>query len=170
MTSIDVSLLIIRAAFGASLVAHGLNKVRGANGLEGTAAWFASIGMRWPSVQARVAATTEIVAGVMLTIGFLTPLAASAIVAVMVVAIVTVHWRVGYFIFLPNGGWEYCAAIVAAAVAVAIGGPGSLSLDHVLGVPHDAWRGTLSIVLGVATAVIHLRASHRPTPSGEPRS
>lgn len=170
MTSIDVSFLIIRVAFGLSLVAHGLNKVRGTNGLAGTAAWFASIGMRWPSLQARVAATTEIVAGIMFAAGLLTSVSAAAIVALMVVAIVTVHWRVGYFIFLPNGGWEYCAAIAATASAVSVGGAGSMSLDHLLGASIAGWHGVLAIALGGAVAGVHLSVSFRPATSREPLS
>jgi len=105
---------------------HGLNKVRGPRGIAGTAGWFGSIGMRSPMLNARLAATTEIAAGVALAAGLATPIAAAAIVGMMTVAIITVHWKVGYFVFLPNQGWEYCAAIAVSAAAVALVGAGSI--------------------------------------------
>ncbi len=79
--------------------------------------------MKWPKQQAVIAAGTEIIAGALLVVGLATPLSCIAVIALMTVAIVTVHARVGYFIFLPNGGWEYCASIVAVATAIAITGP-----------------------------------------------
>ena len=33
----------------------------------------------------------------------------------MTVAIVVAHWKVGFFIFKPNQGWEYCASIAVTA-------------------------------------------------------
>ena len=48
----------------------------------------------------------------------------------MVVAIVVAHWKVGFFIFKPNQGWEYCASIAVAAFCIATIGPGEWSLDH----------------------------------------
>ena len=67
--------------------------------------------MRWPQWQARLAATTEIGAGLLMALGLLTPLAAAGMIGVMMVAIVVDHWKVGFFIFKPNQGWEYCASI-----------------------------------------------------------
>jgi hypothetical protein len=82
------------------------------------------------------------------------------VIALMTVDIDTVHARVGYFIFLPNGGWEYCASIVAVATAIAVAGPGSLSLD-------DTWSIDQSFVFyalpaGLACAVCHLALCWRP--------
>ena len=61
----DLALLVVRVVFGLFLAAHGYNKVFGGGGLAGTARWFGSIGMRWPDVQARLAAGTEIGAGIL---------------------------------------------------------------------------------------------------------
>ena len=160
MDRIDVALLVIRLVFGLFLAYHGLNKVRG--GLDGTAKWFASIGMKWPALQARMAAGTEIVAGLLFAAGLLTPFAAAGIVGVMLVAIWAVHWKVGFWVFLPNQGWEYCGSIAVVAWAVGAAGPGRWSLDHGLGLTMSGWTGAvIAGVLGVAAAAAQLASSYR---------
>jgi putative oxidoreductase len=141
---------------------HGLNKVR-RNGLAGTAGWFASIGMKWSALQARVAAISEIAAGVMLTIGLLTPAACTIFVSIMVVAIVTVHRKVGYFIFLPNGGWEYCASIVVVATAIGLLGPGEYSIDAAMSLTQVP--GLFVLPIGIVLSLCHLFLSYRPKPA-----
>ena len=156
----DFALLIVRLGFGLSMTAHGWNKFASPSGIEGTSRWFSSIGMKWPHVQSRVAAVSELAAGVMMAAGLFTSLACIIFVALMIVATVTVHWRVGYFIFLPNGGWEYCASIIVVAVAVAVAGPGAASLDHLWNIP--ALPAGVALALGVAAPVCHLALSYRP--------
>lgn len=158
MNRIDAALFLLRIVFGVFLACHGLNKSRG---IAGTAGWFGSIGMKWPRAQAITASASEIIAGVLLAVGLLTPLACAIVVSLMVVAIVTVHWRVGFFIFLPNGGWEYCASIAVLAASVAVGGPGRVSLDHALGWENGATTGVAAVAVGVAAAVVHLSLSYR---------
>ena len=148
---------ILRVSVGASIAYHGINK---AKSIAGTTSWFASIGMRRPKLQARVAAITEISAGVTLAAGLATPLACIAVISLMTVAIITVHARVGYFIFLPNGGWEYCASIIAVSSAVAITGSGSWSLDHLWNI--DQSIGIYALPLGVVFALCHLALCWRP--------
>ena len=164
MNRTDVSLLLLRSVFGCFLAWHGVNKVRG--GLDGTAGWFASIGMKWPRLQARIAAVTEIGAGLMLAVGFLTPLAGAAVIATMLVAIVTVHWRVGFFVFLPGQGWEYCASIAVAGAAIVIVGPGRASFDYWLGLQADTVTAAAGVALGGLAAAGHLALSWRRT--GDP--
>lgn len=159
MNRVDVALLVLRVAFGLSMAYHGLNKVRG-NGLAGTAGWFGSIGMKWPRAQALIAASTEIASGLLLAVGFLHPLACVAFVSLMVVAIVTVHWKVGYFIFLPNGGWEYCASIAAVATALGLLGPGKYSVDHALEISQSA--GAWVVPIALVVTLCHLLLSYRP--------
>lgn len=165
MTSVDFGLLIIRVFLGVSLAYHGYNKVFGSGGLAGTAGWFGSLGMKAPKLQARGAALTEIAGGLLFALGLLTPLAAAAMVGLMVVAIVTVHWKVGFFIFLPNGGWEYCATILVAAWGVAAIGAGGASLDNAWSIDlGDNWA-LLTPVIGIGGAILHLLAFYRPPKS-----
>ena len=135
----------------------------GGGGLKGTASWFGAIGMKWPRWQARLAAATELGAGTMFAAGLFTPIAAAGIIGVMVVAIVVAHWKVGFFIFKPNQGWEYCASIAVAAAAVATIGAGEWSLDHAWGVTWTGWTGcVVALGLGVGGAMAQLAASYRP--------
>ena len=159
----DIGVLLLRAVFGLFLAYHGLNKFIGPGGLRGTARWFGGIGMRWPQWQARMAATTEVGAGVLFAAGLLTPLAAAGIIGVMTVAIAVAHWKVGFFIFKPDQGWEYCASIITAAVTVAIVGAGDLSLDHALDISWSGWAGALTAIgAGVGGAAAQLAVSYRP--------
>ena len=158
---LDAALGILRISFGLSLAWHGINKYRGTNGITGTSNWFSSIGMRLPRLNAHTAACSEIAVGVCFAVGLITPFAATGMIALMLVAIVTVHWKVGFFIFLPNQGWEYCAAIATVAAAIGIAGPGRWSLDHLWSLS-TAW-GAWSPVLAVAATVAHLSVMWRPT-------
>lgn len=168
ITSIDqlnFGLLLLRLCLGLFLAYHGFNKIFGPNGLSGTAAWFSSIGFKWPAAQARIAATTEIGAGVLFASGLLTPVAAAGIIGIMLVAIVVAHWKVGFFVFLPGQGWEYCATIAIGALAVAAIGPGEWSLDNVIGFSPEGWTSlVIASALGIAAAVGQLVATYRPQP------
>ena len=53
----DVGLLILRLVLGLTLAAHGYNKFFGGGRIPGTAGWFESIGMKYGTFQAVVAAT-----------------------------------------------------------------------------------------------------------------
>lgn len=156
-------LLLLRLCLGLFLAYHGYNKVFGGGGLSGTAGWFGSIGMKWPIWQARLAASTEIGAGLLLAAGLLTPLAAAGVIGIMLVAIVVAHAKVGFFIFLPNQGWEYCATIAIGALAVALIGPGQWSLDEAFGLAFNGWLGFLiAAIVGVGGAAVQLGTSYRP--------
>lgn len=157
----DAAVLVVRVVFGVFLALHGLNKVRG--GLDGTARWFAGIGMRWPAVQARLAAATEIGAGLMFAAGLLTPLAAAGMVGVMCVATWAAHRKNGFFVFRPGQGWEYTVSIAVVAFAVGMAGPGRWSLDHALDITWSGWTGALVAgILGVGSAVAQLAVCYRP--------
>ena len=80
------ALLVVRLVFGLGLAYHGYNKVFGGGGWRAPPGWFGSIGMKWPALQARLAAATE-VAGLLFAAGLLTPLAAAGMIGVMTVAI-----------------------------------------------------------------------------------
>jgi putative oxidoreductase len=159
----DVAVLILRLVFGVFLAVHGYNKFFGKGGLSGTSSWFGSIGMKWPKWQARTAATTEMGAGLFFAAGLLTPLAAGAMIALMIVAIWVAHRKVGFFVFRPGQGWEYCASIAVAAFCVAMMGAGRWSLDHAFGIHFRGWTGAVvAAVLGLGGATLHLVVSYRP--------
>jgi putative oxidoreductase len=162
----DLALLVVRLVFGLFLAAHGYNKVFGGGGLAGTARWFGSIGMRWPALQARLAAGTEIGAGVLFAAGLLTPLAAAGMIGVMLVASYAAH-RGNFFVF--KDGWEYTVCIAVGAWAVAAIGPGEASLDHAIGLDWTGWDGWIGAVIagvvGVGGAAAQLAICYRPQPA-----
>lgn len=163
MTETDVAALVLRVALGATIVLHGANKARSAASLDGTAGWFASIGMRHPKLQARMAAGTEILSGLLLVAGLFVPTAAGALAATMVVAIVVAHRKNGFFIFNEGQGWEYCAVLAACAVALGAIGGGRASLDNAFGLTYTSlWGFWTALILGIGGAALHLAASYRP--------
>ncbi|MDH3046769.1 DoxX family protein [Gordonia alkanivorans] len=155
---------MIRIAVGLTFAAHGFNKFFGGGRIPGTGRWFDSIGMRPGRMQALLAASTEVVAGLLLAAGLLTSFAAAGVVAVMLVAACTVHRDGGFFV---NGnGWEYNMILAAMAVGVAITGPGGLSVDHLLGSAplFDSWWGlVIGLGGGLLAGIGLLLAFYRPT-------
>ena len=166
MRAYDVAMLMLRLVLGLTMAAHGYNKFFGPGGIAGTAGWFDSIGMRPGAFHARVAAGTEVAAGLGLAVGLVTPVAAAGFVALMLVAAWTVHRKNGFFI--TKEGWEYNLVLAAAAVSVSVA-PGRLSLDHLLfagtGFAHllRGWSGLLiALGLGLAGGIGQLMLFYRP--------
>ena len=165
MEQLELALFVVRLVFGLSLAYHGYNKVFGSGGLTGTARWFGSIGMRWPHVQARLAAATEIGAGLMFAVGFLTPYAAAGIIGVMAVATWAAHRHNGFFIFNPGQGWEYTLSIAVVAWAVATIGPANFSIDEHIDLHWAGWSGAwIAGALGLGAALAQLAICYRPAP------
>jgi len=159
----DAALATLRVAFGIMIAAHGWNKVSTPARRAGVPEWFASIGMRAPRLQARVAAATEIGVGLALVLGLATPLAAAGLVGLMVVAGIAGHGRNGFFVFRPGQGWEYTAMVGVAGVAIGALGAGRWSLDRALGLGWGAAvDGGIALALGVGAGLLHLAVSWRP--------
>lgn len=158
----DLALLVLRLAIGLVLIAHGVRHLRNR---QRTTAWTASIGFKSPSIQWFFMSFAEIGVGISLAFGFLTSLGASGLVALMAVAFWTVHRRAGFWITArPDEGWEYVLVLAAAAVAIALLGPGEWSFDHALEIADDLDGGVgLAIAgAGVGAAAVQLLAFFRP--------
>jgi putative oxidoreductase len=162
-TEFDTIMLILRLAAGVTLFLHGFNKMFRGGRIDGTAGWFESLGMKPGRLHAYAASLTEMGSGVMLVVGFLTPLAAAGLIGIMVVASRTDH-RGAFFMF--KNGWEYVMILGFLGWGIAALGPGQWSLDDVLGIADDLtrdWRGALiAAVLGVGAGVLTLLVFHRP--------
>lgn len=166
-TAFDFTILVLRVVLGVTMAAHGYNKFFGKGGLSGTAGWFDSMGMKPGMFHARVAATTEMAAGLGLAVGLLTPVTAAGFVALMFTAAWTVHRHNGFFIV--KEGWEYNLVLAVAAVAVAGTGAGAYSLDRLLfGTSGFAeylsgWYGlAIAVVLGLAGGIGQVVIFFRP--------
>lgn len=152
MSAVDVAALVIRLWLAVVMLAHGVNHARTQ---EGTAEWFAKKGFRSAPLQARMAAGTEILIAGGLALGLLTTFAAAGLVATMFAAFWTVHRFAGFFVFKrPDEGWEYVATLSVAAVALAIIGPGSASVDSAIDIAgtFDGWVGAVIAIAGVAVS------------------
>jgi putative oxidoreductase len=130
-----LGLLVLRVVIGLIVAAHGAQKLFGWWGGPGMAGWTAGMSrMRLrPAVPwAWLSVLSELLGGLGLALGLLTPLPSFGIVAAMLVAIALVHWPNGFW----NGkrGYEFNLSLVAAAVAIALTGPGAYSLDSALGI------------------------------------
>jgi len=66
------------------------------NNIGNVSAWFGSIGIPFPTLNAYLAATTELLGVVLIAIGFLTRLISVPLMIIMVVAIFTVHIGNGF--------------------------------------------------------------------------
>ena len=164
-TSLNLVLLAVRLFLGPMIFAHGYRKVFRGGKLAGTARWFESIGVRPGPINALVAASTEIGTGVLLTLGVATTLAAGGLMALMLVAIATVHRKNGFFIFNKGEGIEYTLGVAVMTLVPGTFGAGRFSLDHAWNVVH--WSPTTSLlvtlVLGIGGAVAQLAAFYRPS-------
>lgn len=165
--AVDLALFALRVGVGITLAAHGWNKIRG--GLDGTGRWFESMGMRPGWLHARLAAFTEVGAGVALALGLFTPLAGAAFVGLMLVAGIVAHKDNGFFVFRPGQGWEYTFVLGLIGAAFGALGPGKLSLDHALGIDWAGWGGlAVSAGLGLLAGTVLLVATWRK-PAGADR-
>ncbi|MFE2965235.1 DoxX family protein [Streptomyces sp. NPDC059340] len=171
MSDADVAaLLLVRVVLGIVMIAHGLNHWRGGGRIEGTARWFTGLGLRSGTLQAWMSVVTEVGAGALLIAGLLTPLACAAVISVMLVAGVLAHRPNGFFVF--KEGYEYVLVLAVVAQALAVLGPGRLSVDHAGDIEVTGWAGG-GIALGVAVAATAglLGVFWRPAPkSTEPDS
>ncbi len=147
MTEIDFVLLLLRGWAGVVMLAHGVNHARS---LEGTAKWFEKVGFRSPKLNAQLSAGTEIAIGLGLIVGLLTSVAAAALAATMLVAFWSIHRFVGFFVFeRPTEGYEYVVTLIVVAAAIAILGPGTVSLDSALGIADDLDGMTGALIVGL---------------------
>jgi putative oxidoreductase len=163
-TDANLALLILRVVVGLTLAAHGWNKFTGGGKIPGTGRWFDSIGMRPGRLNAYLAASTELGAGLLLAVGLLHSLAAAGVIGVMTVAGWTSHRSNGFFII--KEGWEYVFVLAAMSLVTAILGPGSWSVDDALGIADDLDGMTglwIALLVGVGGGVAQMLIFYRPS-------
>jgi len=96
--------------------------------INAVAQWFGSMGIPLPTLNAYMAATTEIVGVLLLVLGFATRAISIPLIVVMIVAIVTVH--------LPNGfsagdnGYEIPLYYMIFLLIFLTHGAGKFSMDY----------------------------------------
>ncbi|GIT80807.1 hypothetical protein LLS1_24760 [Leifsonia sp. LS1] len=127
--TLDLGLLLLRFAVGGTLVAHGLQKLLVFT-LPGVAGSFAGMGIPLPEVVAPAVAAIELIGGSLIVLGIGTRVAGLLAAAAMLGAVFTAHAGAGFF--ATDGGFELPLLIACAAVALALTGPGRLSVHTAL--------------------------------------
>jgi len=98
--------------------------------IKSVAEWFGSMGIPFPTLNAYMAASTELIGVVLLTLGLFTRLISIPLMVIMVVAIATVHWTHGFS--AGDNGFEIPLYYMLFLAIFASYGAGKLSLDHLL--------------------------------------
>ena len=159
----NIGLLILRLVLGMLLVGHGSQKLfgtLGGPGINGAGMYFDSIGFRPGKLMAVMAGGSEFGSGLLLILGFITPVASAAIVGTLVVAS-SVHWKSG--LWAQKGGYELALFYATGAAALAFTGPGTYSLDYSIGFNKFSgisW-GSLALAVGVLTGFAMIARSRR---------
>lgn len=145
----DLALLLSRVALGVILFAHGWQKFNEYT-VAGTAASFDQMGIPVPTAAAIFATVVEIIGGVGLILGLLTPVVALLNTANLLGALVLVH--AGNGVFVENSGWELVLALAAGLVIIAMLGAGKFSVDGLLGRRYTADQSAPGRQAATATA------------------
>jgi putative oxidoreductase len=124
-----VALTVLRVILGFLFAAHGWQKFNEWT-IAGTQASFAKMGVPAADVMAPAVAVLELAGGAALILGILTRVVAALLVLDMLGALFLVHAPAG--VFAANGGYELVLLLAAAAFALALAGPGRLSIDRAL--------------------------------------
>jgi putative oxidoreductase len=135
-TAVDGAALLLRGVIGYVFIGHGAQKLFGwfgGGGIDGTAAFFKSIGIPAPHFFAVFVGLTELGGGLLIAAGVLTVAAAIALIGDMLVAIVSATGAHGFFVETPNGGWEINFVVIGLLGALTLIGAGAWSIDQVLG-------------------------------------
>ena len=168
--------LLARLFIGGMFIGHGTQKWFGwfgGPGIEKTSGMMESLGLAPPRANAHAASASETLGGIGIALGAFTPLSAAALIGTMTTAIRTVHFKNGFWV--TSGGYEYNLTIIAALLLIVDGGPGSLSVDGVLGIEETGAgvaiaalaAGVLgsTVSLAAAKAAAQKAAAEAPTPA-----
>ena len=163
----DIAILIVRLFFGFAMAAHGAQKLLGwfgGYGIKATGEMFESLGFRPGAAFAMMAGLSELGGGLLLAAGLFTPFGSAAVVAAMLVAMVSVHLKNGFFAM--GNGIELPFLYAVAALALSFSGAGTFSLDALLGLKFSAepYLALTLNVLAVIGAAVTLNVRRRPVP------
>lgn len=127
------ALLIARLALGGILIVHGWDRWQ-VRKISSQVAYLQQFGTPYPDWAAWGATILELVGGIFLIVGALTPLVALAVVVEQVLIIVYVNWRNGPWLVSSTnryaGGYEYNVALGALALLLTVYGAGAMSVDR----------------------------------------
>jgi putative oxidoreductase len=129
----NLASLVLRLTVGVILLAHGLPKLQG--GIPQFAGFVRSLGIPFPTLTAYATVAIEVVGGAMLVAGLLTRVWAGFATLLMIGTTLMVKLDAGLVGAPGQGsGMELDLLILAGALAVVLIGPGTVSLDRLIGI------------------------------------
>jgi len=124
LNSQSCGLAVLRIVTGVVFTMHGYQKIHSMH-LQGVAGMLSHLGIPMPGVFAVILITVEFLGGILLITGLATRGPAVLLAVDMIVAIITVHMKHGFF--AQGGGIELPFTLLGAVICLAIAGGGSFS-------------------------------------------
>jgi putative oxidoreductase len=156
-----LGLLILRLTVGLIFIAHGLRQHLGWFGGGGMADVMRRLGLHPPKLWASLCGLGNLCGGLMIAAGALTVLGCALIITTMTVATLTLKAHCGFW--ERFGGYEYNLYVIGTSIAIALTGPGELSVDATLApVLIDVKLFGLSLLACLAVAALGLCLRKRP--------
>lgn len=123
----SVSLLFVRLILAYGFYEPAMNKFSNINEV---AQWFGGMGIPFPTLNAYLAASTEIIGVLLLSLGLGVRLISVPLIVVMIVAIATVHLSHGFS--AGNNGFEIPLYYIILLFVLVTHGAGRISLDNLM--------------------------------------
>jgi putative oxidoreductase len=155
----DLALIVLRVVIGGVVMQHGLLKlgIVGKGGsVAGVAGWFNSLGLRPGLFWAYTSVLAEAGGGILTVLGLGGPIGPGLLFGDLVVVTIVAHWSQGFWAGGGKVGWEFPVPLAAGALAIALIGNGSWSVDGLLGLAYPDWLLPAWLVLMLAGAIIAL--------------
>lgn len=121
------SLLLLRLLLAYGFYSPAMHKW---DDIDAVAAWFGTLGIPMPLLNAYLAASTELAGVILLTLGLFTRLISIPLIIVMIVAITTVH--LGHGFNAGDNGFEIPLYYMLMLFVLVTHGGGNFSIDRLL--------------------------------------
>lgn len=132
----DLALLLARVGLGWVLIMHGIRRWQD-QGIDSQIAYLEQFATPFPTYAAWGGTLLEIVGGIFLIVGALTPLVAAAIVVEQVLIVLYTSWYKSFYINKVSGdtvtwqgGYEYSVVIALLALLLVVYGSGRIGIDR----------------------------------------